>query len=240
MRRCQRSCSPGRLSAAGGMAIACAIAGCSPAPAPPPPAPAESPSVVAAPLVADPVEPIADLRGYYEARDGGLFTACDESRRRRVARIADSAKAMLESSAGAAGEARFVAARGERIGSDAVAIDGIELVAGSARDCDSRFDGFLYAARGTAQPWSLEVTPAAVAFSDEPGAPPVVLGYTRFEATAEGRRFEASLDGVAFRILVRERACRDALTDTLYAFSAEVEAGGNRYEGCAWRGEPEP
>lgn len=235
-----RAMAPGSRVAVGFASIAVtAIAACSPVP--PPSAPADpAPPVAAMVAVAGPALPVASLRGYYEAREGGLFTACDESRRRRIARISDAAKVLLESPAGATGEARFVAARGERVGSDAVAIDGIELVAGSAWDCDSRFDGFLYAARGVAQPWSLEVTPAAVGFSDEPGAPPVVAPYARFDASAQGRRFEADVDGMPFRVLVREETCRDALAGTVFAFSAQVEAGGHRYEGCAWRGESEP
>ncbi len=219
---------------------AAAIAGCSSPPSPPP-VPTEPPPPLAAAVAGGgPALPVASLRGYYEARDGGRFTVCDESRRRRIARISHAAKALLDPAAGATGEARFVAARGERVGNDAVAIDGIELVAGSAWDCDSRFDGFLYAARGTASPWTLDVTSTVVSFSDEPGAPPLMLGYERFAASGEGRRFEDTVDGTPFRIVVKEESCRDALTDTVFAFTARVEVDGRAFDGCAWRGEPEP
>ncbi|MBN8480260.1 MAG: hypothetical protein J0L88_01580 [Xanthomonadales bacterium] len=218
--------------------IGAILAGCSPSPSPS--APVDPPVPAASVVVPTASAPIASLRGYYEARDGGLFTACDESRRRRIARIDAAAEALLAAHAGAAGEARFVAARGERIGTDAVAIDGIELLAGSAWDCDARFDGFVYAARGVAQPWSLEVTAAAVSFNDEPGAPPLVLPYMPFDAIGKERRFESTVDGSPFHVLLREETCRDTLADTVFAWSARIEAGDRSYEGCAWRGESEP
>ena len=231
--------SPARWLRTGLLAAALAVtaSGCSPAPeaTPSPSAPA-SPSPSPALVPAAPGTPLATLRGYYEAREVGLFTPCDETRRRRVERMSDAAKALLAQ--GERAEARFVAARGERVGSNGVAIDGIELVSGMGWDCDSRFDGFHYAARGTSEPWSLEVTSAAVSFADAPGAPPLVVPYQRFARTDDGVVFADA--GESLRVSLHEKPCADRLGDVDFSLTARVEVGGRVYEGCAWRGEAEP
>lgn len=219
--------------------LASALAACSP----PPPAPpvAESsvtPASASAPVLAD-SGPVANLRGYYEARDGGLFTMCSEDARRRVTRIGDADARQLATATAGSTEARFVAARGRTVGSDAVEIDAIEITAGAAWNCESRFDDFFYAARGTEQPWSLEVTSASITLTDEPGAPPLVLAYRPFEAITDGLAYRADDPAVAVRIVLEARSCAEALTDTVFALTARVDVGGRLYTGCAWRGEPE-
>lgn len=190
--------------------------------------------------VASPAEePLANLRGYYEARDGGLFTPCAETARRRIAHIGESDARTLAEAGTSSSDARFVAARGQLVDRDAVDIDAIEIIAGADWNCESRFDGFLYAARGTAEPWSLEVTPASITFTDEPGAPPLVLAYAPFVVTDDGRLFTAGDADARVRIALSDRRCVESLTGTRFPLEARVDVGERSYTGCAWRGEAE-
>ena len=216
-----------------------ALVACSPsAPTPGQVVAPPNPPVPAEVAVADD-GPVANLRGYYEARDGGLFTVCAETTRRRIDRIGDADAQRLAQAAGASPDARFVAARGDVVDRDTVGIDEIEIIAGAAWNCESRFDGFLYAARGTAEPWSLEVTSASITFADEPGAPPLVVAYAPFVGSASERTFTAGDVGGPLRITLREEPCAEPLTDTVFPLAARVEVGERSFTGCAWRGEPE-
>lgn len=210
--------------------------------APPAPVMTSSPAAVAddagARAVASVIaRPAADVRGYFEARDGGLFTQCGETSRRRVASIAEQTQTVLKDAPGA----RFVAARGVLRGSDEVEIGEIEVTGGDAWNCESRFDQFFYAARGTDAPWTLEVTGAAVTFTDAPGSPPLLLPYRAFEKSGDQWRFEVDNGtGDAFRIALVGQACVDRMTDSVHALTATIVAGDRTYRGCAWRGELEP
>ena len=220
-----------------GILPAAALVACSPSAPPIGQVAVSAPAPVRVTLPED--GPVANLRGYYEARDGGLFTMCAETRRRRVARIGDSdARRLAEASAQSA-DARFIAARGHVVDRDAVEIDAIEIIAGAAWNCESRFDDFLYAARGTTEPWSLEVTSASITFADEPGAPPLVLAYAPFVAIDDGRAFAAEDAVGPVRIMLMDKPCAEPLTDTAFPLTARVEVGDRSYTGCAWRGEPE-
>lgn len=182
----------------------------------------------------------ADLRGYFEARDGGLFTQCGETTRRRVIAIDNGTRAALADSVAP----RFLAARGALLGRDEVQIGALELSGGDAWNCESRFDQFVYAARGIDVPWSLEVTTAAVSFSESPGAPPMVFPYRTFSVSGSAWTFAFDAEGTdaaeSMHIELAGRVCVDGMTDSVYALTATIETMGRTFAGCAWRGEREP
>lgn len=205
--------------------------------------PIVAPAPVAAPEAAAPAKiPVAEsiLRGYYEARDGGLFTACGETSRRRVSELPEASRAALAQLAGDADQARFVVAQGRLVGRDAAELGDFELISSDAWNCESRFDEFIYAARGLDGFWSLEVTPASVSFVATPGSKPLLFAYQAFARVGEELKFAADGAGNSIQVSLRKDACFDRMTDTIFAHRAVILADGASYDGCAWRGRAEP
>lgn len=178
------------------------------------------------------------LRGYFEARDGGLFTACGETSRRRVQSIdADTLAAITKANA-ALDRPRFVVAEGNLIAREAVEIGRFNIIAGDAWACDSRLDDLIVGARGSDVLWSLEATSAAVSFSAAPGAPPEVHAFAGLQPSAAGLALNA--DKPEFSATLKAGACVEALTDTTFGWSIAVDANGKNFVGCAWRGLATP
>lgn len=205
--------------------------------------PVAAPAPVAAPEAVTPAKtPVAEsiLRGYYEARDGGLFTACGETSRRRVPESPETLRAALAQLAGDSDQARFVVAQGRLVDRDVAELGDFELISSDAWNCESRFDEFTYAARGLDGFWSLEVTPASVSFVATPGSKPLLFAYQTFARVGEELQFAAEGAGNSIQVSLRKEACLDRMTDTVFAHRAVILADGVSYEGCAWRGRAEP
>lgn len=213
--------------------LALALTACSAPVEPIASAPVSPPDAVT-PLVNSAAESI--LRGYYEAREGGLFTACGETSRRRVSMFPESSRAALAQLVGDSDQPRFVVAQGRLVDRDVVELGDFELISSDAWNCESRFDDFIYGARGLDGFWSLEATPAAVNFVASPGSSPLLFAYQAFAAASDDRKFAAQDASNSIEVILRKETCFDRMTDTIFAHRAAIVANGKAYEGCAWRG----
>ena len=211
-----------------------AITACTPAPEP---STASTVDQVADPNVlpvAGDVQAPVFLRGFFEERDGGLFTACGETSRRHVASIDPATLAAIAKANETLDRPRFLVAEGNLIARDTVEIGRFNLVAGDAWTCETRLDAVILGARGSEVLWSLEAAPAAVSFSAAPGAVPEVHAFAGLQSTPEGLALNARQ--AEFSAILKRQACIEALTDTTFAWSIEVTSGGKKFAGCAWRG----
>ena len=216
-----------------GIALA-AFTACTPAPESSPAQKIDSAVEPNDPSLSGDAQSPAFLRGYFEAREGGLFTACGETSRRRVKSIdADTLAAIVKSNE-ALDRPRFLVAEGNLIGRDAVEIGHFNIIAGDAWTCDSRLDDLIVGARGTDVLWSLEATSATVSFSAAPGAPPEVHAFAGLQPSSEG--FTLTAGKPEFSATIKPGACVEALTDTTFGWSIAVNAAGKNFAGCAWRG----
>ena len=175
------------------------------------------------------------IRGYYEHREGGLFTACGETSRRKV-HMPKAPGFMAEALASAGDMPRFLIARGNLVGQDRAEILGLDLITTDAFDCDSRLEGLLYAGRGSELLWSLEVTPSAITFTAAPGAKAEVFPYAALVVEGQAHVAEASGARGRLRIELRDEACTEKMTGTVFGLSARITTAGKTYSGCAWRG----
>ena len=175
------------------------------------------------------------IRGFYEHREGGLFTACGETSRRKV-HMPTAPGFMAEALANAGDKPRFLIARGNLVGQDQAEILGLDLITTDAFDCDSRLEGLLYAGRGSELLWSLEVTPSAMTFTPAPGAKAEVFQYAAL--LAEGQTHVAETFGVhgRLRIELRDEACSEKMTGSVFGHSVKISTAGKTFTGCAWRG----
>lgn len=185
-------------------------------------------------------EAVAFLRGYYEARDGGLFTACGETSRRRVTSVDPVTAAALVQANALQDRPRFLMAEGDLRARDAVEIGRFNIISGDAWDCDSRLDEIVMAARGSAILWNLEVTRAAASFTLAPAATPEVFAFKSLQG-ASGEQILTSGSGEASLIAnLHADACVEPFTDTTFGWSISVHAIGKEFSGCAWRGLAAP
>jgi uncharacterized membrane protein len=216
------------------------LAACSPAPE----APASTAPVhtLAAPEASsqDTFDAQGQLRGFYEGREGGLFTACGETSRRHVRELDAKALAVLSAADAADPEPKFIVASGNLIGRDGVAIAAIDLVTRDAFSCESRLDDIILAARGTQSLWTLEVTAAAVDFIAAPGATPQLFPYRPVSQSQGKRVLESSNADGGIRIELQPGPCSEKMTGTTFGLAANVQTGGQVYSGCAWRGLARP
>jgi uncharacterized membrane protein len=213
------------------------VIACSPTSAPPPAARSSEPAATAEPSTAsaEVVQPVY-VRGYYEARDGGLFTACGETSRRRVTAIDTDTAAALAAANKALDRPRFVMAEGNLSGGNAVEIGRFNVIAGDAWNCESRFDRLVLGARGSEVLWSLEVTPAAITLLPAPGAPAEVRAYAGLSSSSDAITVNAGTPDPEFSIRLEPATCVEAMTDTTYGWSISVRSKGRSLSGCAWRG----
>ena len=188
--------------------------------------------------VAESAPSIAFLRGYYEARDGGLFTACGETSRRHVKSIDEATAAAIADANKALDRPRFLMAEGNLVGKDEVEIGRFNLISGDAWNCESRLGEVVLSARGTEVLWSLEVTPAAISFSPAPGAAPEIHAFSNLTSDLDGLALKASNSD--FSALLKAGACVEAMTDTTFGWSIKVSLKGQTFDGCAWRGLAAP
>lgn len=175
------------------------------------------------------------IRGYYEHRDGGQFTACGETSRRRV-RVSKATEALSSALASAGAKPRFLIASGNLVGQDQAEIFGLDLITTDAFDCDSRLDRALYAGRGNESLWTLEITPAGMTFTAAPGAKAEMFPFVDLVAQGQARVAEASGAHGTLRVELRDEACTEKMTGSVFGLSAKIMIGGKPYSGCAWRG----
>lgn len=204
--------------------------------------PLESPAATDAPAHEEVVpssKPAASfLRGYYESRDGGLFTACGETSRRTLASIDPATADALAQENAKQDRPRFLIAEGNLRGRDAVEIGHFNLLSGDAWNCESRLGEIILGARGTDVLWSLEVTPAAATFVAGPTAAPEVHAYAGL--AEDGLSLRLGDKDAAFGVHLRAETCSEAMTGTLFAWSIVVNANKQSFKGCAWRGLAAP
>ncbi len=215
------------------------VAACTSGSAPPVESiPANGPaSEVAAPAK---VEVAAFLSGYHESRDGGLFTACGETSRRRVTSVDPATAAALVQANAVQDRPRFLMAEGNLRGRDAVEIGHFNIISGDAWNCESRLGEIVLGARGIDLMWSLEVTQAAATFFADPAAAPEVNAFAGLGAASDGLDLRAGEAGADFSAHLRSEACVEALTDTIFGWSIVVTAKDRSFKGCAWRGLASP
>lgn len=180
------------------------------------------------------------VRGFYEAREGGLFTACGETSRRHVRELDAEALAVLPAADAADLEPQFIVASGNLIGRDGVAIVAIDLATRDAFSCESRLDDVILAGRGLQSLWTLEVTAAAVSFSAAPGARPQLFPYRPVSQSQGKTVLESSNADGEIRIELQPGPCSEKMTGTTFGLAASVQTGGQVYSGCAWRGLARP
>jgi uncharacterized membrane protein len=218
----------GRLAA-----VAALLTACVPSPDPTVSAVATEPDATSAPAPPKPV--VRLVRGYFEKRDGGLFTACGETSRRHV-RAEQATSRAVDAMAEAGDEPRFLVASGNLVGADAVEIFALDLIATDAFDCESPLEGYILSARGTEALWTLEITSAAITFTPAPGATAEIFPHRPFKYSKDLTVVEANNAQGPIRIELRAELCTEKMTGTTFGLAATVEALGQSFSGCAWRG----
>lgn len=89
-------------------------------------------------------------------------------------------------------------------------------------------------ALGTEPFWGVYIRRSGLTFS-EPGADPVEFPSAEPRRAGDGFVVSSSLDGRGLEVSLRPAVCSDGMSDRRYEWSARVEIGERRLEGCAIR-----
>jgi uncharacterized membrane protein len=87
-------------------------------------------------------------------------------------------------------------------------------------------------AGGEAPLWALQIRAKTVMFTSSQIAA-ITLTTITPEAAPNGGAWTGEADGRPFRAVITATPCKDAATGLTYPFSADVQALGLRYRGCA-------
>jgi uncharacterized membrane protein len=106
-----------------------------------------------------------------------------------------------------------------------------------AAACATRLGPFELLARGSEPTWSVEVHQDSMVFKQT--AAPTEIKFTAVEtADTEGTvTYRAGADRHVLELVITQRACRDALTNEYYAYSATARIDKQTLNGCARVGE---
>ena len=96
--------------------------------------------------------------------------------------------------------------------------------AGTAVVRDQRFRAI-----GTEPFWGIDVLPGRLRYSSP--EQPAGVGFAA--QTSDGRRFTGTMAGQAVSLVITPGTCSDGMSDTVYAFTAEVTIGALALHGCA-------
>jgi len=86
---------------------------------------------------------------------------------------------------------------------------------------------------GTEPFWGGEVTGKTLTYSTPENQDGTVIAVERF-AGRGGIAFSGLLDGAEFEMMVTPLECSDGMSDRTYPFTATLEIGEDKRNGCAW------
>ena len=86
-----------------------------------------------------------------------------------------------------------------------------------------------YRALGTEPFWGIDVLPGQLRYT-APDQPAVVSFAAQ---TSDGRRFTGTMAGQAVALVIAPGTCSDGMSDTVYAYTAQLTIGPQMLHGCA-------
>lgn len=136
-------------------------------------------------------------------------------------------------------EAREVPAPSSGFGADypaAISIERVVYVGREGPKCDKDWSAFHYRVHGNEPFWSVEVSDSRIRLSRLGGADRLWEEIT-LDRAADGLRYTGN-DAAAgpVELIVTRVPCRDSMSGSYYAFTAELHVGGEELKGCALLG----
>lgn len=211
------------------VAVLAMLAGCATQrePAPATPAPADTPPRAEVPPPAPPQqETVERLRGPYSTAQG--WTLCGEGAAQAM-RVTPEARAELEPFV-AQHPQFFLDGWGRRTG-QGLDLVSVERMHTEGPDCREPLNSFVWVAHGQEPFWAFAITNSGMRFKPA-GERARIYPYV----APQGAQGEVVYTGEAFVLTLRKQACASTMADARYAWSAELQTGGQTWRGCAWQG----
>jgi putative lipoprotein len=204
------------------------LAACAKAPAPPAPAPA-----VAAPAPALPAK--LDLRGQAVlGKDGYGIVPCGE-KAQRIMQLVASAKPFLDKFLEGGAKEFFVEAEAEATPEGALRVLRFHRLYTEGPGCNAPLNSMRFAAWGNEPFWAAVDAGEALRL-ERPGAEPLVAQPRSAREDAGSWIVEGDTATGKLSLRLTPGYCSDGMSDTLYAWSATVEAPDLQLKGCGFRG----
>jgi len=205
------------------------LGACAKAPTPPPP-----PVARAAPPA--PTAPAAlDLRGQAVlGKDGYGITPCGESAQ-RIMQLVPSAKPFLDKFLEGGAHEFFVEAEAEPTPDGALRVLRFHRLYTEGPGCSAPLNSMRFAAWGNEPFWAAVDAGEALRL-ERPGAEPLVAQPRTAREDGADWVVEGAVAGGKLSLRLSPGFCSDGMSDTLYAWSATVEAPDLQLKGCGFRG----
>lgn len=228
------------------MLLAAALTSCGKTPVPE--AQKEVSEAVAAPHAAAAPSPNNDapasatrgtrLRGQMVlGKDGFGFTPCGESAQ-RIASFDPATQVFVDRFLASGAHEFFIDAWAAQGADGALEINRIERVGGDARDCTEHgLSGVVFKAHGNEPFWALTLSSNTVVL-ERPEVAALTATIDGSDNDAGVRRIQASSASGKIEVRLQRTACSDGMSDALYAWTAQVQVGGQTLKGCGYSGQP--
>lgn len=167
-------------------------------------------------------------------KDGYGITLCGESTQRIIG-LSGQAQTMLDQFLEGGAREFFIDGWAAASAGTGVGLQRIERVYTERPGCGEAADTKLLVARGNEPFWSLAIDPAGLTL-ERPDHPALVVPGVSLHSAGDGRQLDAQTAEGALQLVVTPTACRDGMSDTLYASTAKLTLGELALAGCAFAG----
>lgn len=190
----------------------------------PPPQAQTSPQAETPPPAPEP--PLQRLRGAYDASRGWVL--CGEQAAQPL-RVTPQARSALEPFV--AGHAQFFLDGWGRRSGQGLDLISVERMHTEGPGCNEPLASFAWVAHGQEPFWAFAITATGMRFKAA-GEPARTYPYVAPQRGDD----QVVYAGQAFVLTLRKQPCASSMADARYAWSAELQANGRTWRGCAWQG----
>lgn len=180
----------------------------------------------------------ARLRGQMVlGKDGFGFTPCGELAQ-RIASFDPATQVFVDRFLAGGAHEFFIDAWAAQRADGALEINRIERVGGDAKDCTEHgLSGVVFKAHGNEPFWGLTLSSDTLVL-ERPAVVPLTATIDGSDNDGGARRIHATSAAGKIEVRLQRTACSDGMSDALYAWTAQVQVGGQTLKGCGYSGQP--
>lgn len=170
-------------------------------------------------------------------KDGFGITPCGESVQ-RIASFDSATQVFVDRFLAGGAHEFFIDAWAAQRADGGLEINRIERVGGDARDCTEHgLSGVVFKAHGNEPFWGLTLSSDTLVL-ERPEVAPLTATIDGSDNDGGARRIHATSAAGKIEMRLQRTPCSDGMSDALYAWTAQVQVGGQTLKGCGYSGQP--
>lgn len=169
-------------------------------------------------------------------KDGYGMTICGDTVQ-RIVRLDPGAQSFLDQFLVGGAHEFFVDSRARQNADASWEIHKFERVGGEGQGCAEAPADFAFKAHGTEPFWSITVSGNRLVF-ERPDVAALQTVFDGIEVEGEVRRIHADTAIGRIDLQLNRKPCSDGMSDTLFAWTAQLQLDAQTWQGCAYSGLP--